>query len=344
MAIVNQRITLQSRPVGAPSWDNFRQESVTVELPKTPYVLIKVLTISIDPAMRGWMSSADSYLPPVAIGDVMRASAIGEVVQSTIDKYRVNDIVEGVFGLQQYAVITDPEQIGLVKSSFDLPISAWLSILGITGLTAYFGLLKVGQPQPGDTVLISAAAGATGSIVGQIAKLMHCRVVGVAGSDEKCKLLVNDFKFDAAINYKSVTSLTAEVHRLCPAGVDVFFDSVGGGILDAALSNLRLGARVVICGAISQYNAQKVTGPEKYLNLLVKRARMQGFIVFDYAKEYGTARSRLAEWVRNGLITYNVDEMHGLDNWIPALSSVFLGNNSGKMVLKLSDPKIESKF
>jgi len=312
-------------------------ETQTKEL-ETDEVLVRVIYLSLDPAMRGWLMDRKSYIPPVKIGDPMRAGGIGEVIESKNNQFKKGDIVNGMLNWQSFVVINGKH---LNKLNTQIPLEAWLSILGMTGLTAYFGLLNVGQPKEGDTVLVSGAAGATGSAVGQIAKIKGLRVVGIAGSDEKCKWL-KELGFDEAINYKN-GNLTSAIAAACPNGVNIFFDNVGGETLDAALANLAQRARVVICGGISQYNQKETVGPKNYLNILRTSSRMEGFIVFNYLSEYPTAIAELSNWLLQGKLKYKVDIRQGLDSAPAALLSLFDGSNQGKLVVQVSEDHLKHK-
>jgi NADPH-dependent curcumin reductase CurA len=289
--------------------------------------------VSIDPAMRGWMNDVRSYMPPVGIGEVMRAGAIGRVVESAHPGFAPGEWLSGIFGVQEYAVSDGRGTYRLDPAVAPLPTH--LAALGLTGLTAYFGLFDVGRPKPGDTVVVSGAAGAVGSIAGQLARLRGCRVIGIAGGPDKCRHVVEELRFDAAIDYKS-QDVAAELRRLAPAGVDVYFDNVGGDILDAALTRLARGARVVICGAISQYNAQRVRGPSNYLMLLVARASMTGMVVLDYADRYSEAIARLTGWLHDGELVAHEEVVRGtVEDFVPVLLRLFTGANTGKLVLAL---------
>ena len=297
MAFVNHRFTLASRPIGMPKRTDWSYEEETVRELHEGELLIKILFISLDPAMRGWMKQNRSYVPPVPIGEVMRALALGQVVASRNPNFAVGKYVSGTFGVQEYFL---SEGKGLIEADPRLaPLPTFLNVLGMTGMTAYFGLLETGQPRLGDTVVVSAAAGAVGSVVGQITKIKGCRAVGIAGGADKCGYLVADLGFDAIIDYKS-EDVTEALRKTCPQGINIYFDNVGGDILEAALANLARGARVVICGAISQYNnTGPVHGPSNYLSLLVSRATMKGMLVFDYADRYATLfRKWQAGWRR----------------------------------------------
>ena len=329
----NRQFLLAKRPVGAATRDTFTFQQVPVVQPEDGQILVKNEYLSLDPAMRGWMNEGKSYIPPVALGDVMRALGVGKVIASAHPGFAVDDYVNGALGVQDYFV---GEPRGFYKVDPKLvPLPVYLSALGMTGMTAYFALLDVGAPKAGDTVVISGAAGAVGSIAGQIAKLKGCRVVGIAGGKEKCARLVDEFGFDGAIDYKSEDVL-AGLKRECPKGVDVFFDNVGGDILDAVLSRLNFKARVIICGAISQYNNKEaVKGPANYLSLLVNRARMEGFVVMDYADRYAAAGQEMAGWLLKGQLKSQEHIVEGLETFPETLMKLFSGENNGKLVLKV---------
>jgi NADPH-dependent curcumin reductase CurA len=297
-------------------------------------MLVKVIYISLDPAMRGWMNEGRSYVPPVGIGEVMRAIGIGRVVESKNLKFAAGDFVSGLFGVQEYA-ISDGRGVTPANPAL-APLPVYLCTLGMPGMTAYFGLLDVGQPVEGDTVVVSGAAGAVGSVVGQIAKIKGCRVVGIAGGPEKCAYLM-DLGFDAAIDYKS-QDFRAALKENCPDRINVYFDNVGGDILDAVLTRLARGARIVICGAVSQYNAEgPFRGPGNYMALLVDRARMQGFVVFDYADRYLEAAMEMAEWMAAGSLKTKEDIVEGLETFPETLLKLFKGENLGKLIIKVAD-------
>ena len=329
----NRQFLLAKRPVGAATRDAFTFQEVAVVQPKEGQILVRNEYLSLDPAMRGWMNEGKSYIPPVALGEVMRALGVGKVIASAHPGFAVGDYVNGALGVQDYFV---GEPRGFYKVDPALaPLPVYLSALGMTGMTAYFALLEVGTPKAGDTVVISGAAGAVGSIAGQIAKLKGCRVVGIAGGKEKCALLTQELGFDGAIDYKN-EDVVAGLKRECPKGVDVFFDNVGGDILDAVLSRLNFKARVIICGAISQYNNKEaVKGPSNYLSLLVNRARMEGFVVMDYADRYVSAGQEMAGWLAKGQLTSKEHIVEGLESFPESLMKLFSGENFGKLVLKI---------
>ena len=297
-------------------------------------VLIQHHYISLDPAMRGWMSEAKSYIPPIAIDDVMRSGSIGKVIKSNNHpKFKVGDCVTGWGGVQQY-VATNGDNWYKVDDTL-APMPMYIGTLGMPGMTAYFGILEVGKIKEGDIVLVSGAAGAVGSVVGQIAKIKGCTVIGIAGGKDKCDYVVNELGFDAAIDYKSENMYSA-LKEKCPKGIDVYYDNVGGKILDAALSKLRMHARIVICGAISQYNNKvKIDGPSNYLSLLVNRATMQGMIVMDYAKDYGKAAQEMGMWMQQGKLKSKEDIYNGIENFQETYNRLFSGDKKGKLVLKV---------
>ena len=332
-AETNRQFLLAKRPVGAATRDTFSFQQVPVATSGAGQIVVRNQYLSLDPAMRGWMNEGKSYIPPVGLGEVMRALGVGQVIASEHPGFAVGDYVNGALGVQDYFV---GEPRGFYKVDPKLaPLPVYLSALGMTGMTAYFALLEVGAPKAGDTVVISGAAGAVGSIAGQIAKLKGCRVVGIAGGKQKCELLIEELGFDGAIDYKS-EDVIAGLKRECPKGVDVFFDNVGGDILDAVLSRLNFKARVVICGAISQYNNKEaVKGPANYLSLLVNRARMEGFVVMDYADRYAAAGQEMAGWLAKGQLKSKEHIVEGLETFPETLMKLFSGENFGKLILKV---------
>ncbi len=330
----NQQILLAARPMGMPKATDWTLQTVPVQEPGEGEVLVRVLYLSLDPAMRGWMNDVRSYIRPVGLGEVMRAGGVGEVVASKAEGFKPGDHVSGTLNVQQYALARAKD---LVRLDLGLaPLTNYLSVLGMPGLTAYFGLLDVGEPKAGETVVVSGAAGAVGQVVGQIAKLKGCRVVGIAGGADKCRWVVDDLGFDAAIDYKA-EPVGKALRQHCPKGIDVYFDNVGGDILDAALGALAFRGRIVICGAISQYNATaEVKGPSKYLSLLVNRARMEGMVIFDYVDRFPEAVREMAGWLAQGKLKARE---HIVEGGIPAfpetLNMLFTGENFGKLVLKV---------
>jgi NADPH-dependent curcumin reductase len=334
MNLVNHRFTLASRPVGMPKRTDWTYEEETVRELHEGELLIRVLFISLDPAMRGWMNQNRSYVPPVGIGEVMRALALGQVVASRNPRFAIGKHVSGTFGVQEYFI---SEGNGLIEvDSRVAPVPTFLNVLGMTGMTAYFGLLDTGQPKAGDTVVVSAAAGAVGAVVGQIAKIKGCRAVGIAGGPDKCRYLVTDLGFDAAIDYKS-EDVTEALRKSCPQGINIYFDNVGGEILEAALANLARGARVVICGAISQYNnTGPAQGPRNYLSLLVNRATMKGMLVIDYADRFAEAAREMAGWMAAGKLKSREHFVEGLETFPDTFLKLFRGENLGKLILKVA--------
>ena len=333
MSRTNHGYKLASRPVGLPDradWEFFEEE---VGEPGEGQLLIKVAYISLDPAMRGWISEMRSYIPPVEIGAVMRALGIGRVIASQHPDFAEGDTVTGLLGVRQY-LISDGS--GLIKVDPSLaPLPRFLGALGMTGMTAYFGLLEVGRPEQGETVVVSAAAGAVGAIAGQIAKIKGCRAVGIAGGEEKCRYVGEELGFDAVVDYKAgdVGSALAEA---CPDGIDVYFDNVGGEILDAALALLNRHARVVICGAISQYNnTGPMRGPSNYMSLLVNHASMTGFVVTEYFGRYAEGAAEMAGWLAEGRVKAREDVFEGIETFPETLLKLYSGDNNGKLVLKV---------
>lgn len=331
---MNRQVRLAARPVGLPGPDTWDLVEAEVPEPRDGQLVVKNAYVSLDPAMRGWLNDVRSYVPPVEIGAVMRAHAVGHVVASAHPEYAVGDPVSGMFGVREYAV---SDGRGVVRVDPGLaPLPTWLGALGMPGMTAYFGLFDVGRAQEGDVVVVSGAAGAVGSIVGQLAKHRGCTVIGIAGGPEKCAWLTEELGFDAAIDYKA-ERVGRRLRDVAPDGIDVYFDNVGGDILDDALARLRLGARVVICGAISGYNATApVPGPARYLSLLVNRASMAGFIVFDYEDRYAEAAEAISELLRAGTLVAREDVVPGgIEAFGETLLMLFRGANTGKLVLEL---------
>jgi hypothetical protein len=307
-----------------------------VKEPADGEILVRVLYLSADPTQRGWISR-DTYLPAVPIGDVVRSLGVGRVVASKSPKFAEGDLVSGLVGWQDYAIMAADGGRAPLKLPPGVPVPLAMSALGMTGITAYFGLLDVGKPKAGETVLVSGAAGATGSVVGQIARIKGCRVVGIAGGATKCAWLRDQAKLDAVIDYKS-EDVAARVKELCPKGVDVYFDNVGGEQLDIALANLAMRGRIVLCGAIASYNDTSLPpGPKNYLNLLIQRGRMEGFIVMDYMPRAMEAVTDLAGWVMSGQLVDRADVQEGLENAPATLRRLFTGDNTGKQLLKIAD-------
>lgn len=334
--IDNRQFRLARRPKGLPERDDFELVTEALRDAKDGEVRVAIDYISLDPAMRGWMSAGRSYIKPVGLGEVMRAGAAGTVIDSRHPDFTAGDTVTGNLGVQTHAVFPGDQLRKVDTALADLPV--YLGALGMPGMTAYFGTLDVGAVAAGDVVLVSSASGAVGALVGQIARIKGAsRVVGIAGGPEKCAYVVDTLGFDAVIDYKA-EEIGDAVRRECPDGIDLFFDNVGGEILDAALANLRLNARVAICGAISQYNVTGNVGdtgyaPKNYLSLLINRARMQGFIVFDFADRYPEAAKAMAGWIAAGDLKHREDIVEGFDTFPETLLRLFTGDNFGKLVL-----------
>jgi|TARA_Y100000385_G_scaffold291967_1_gene374831 NADPH-dependent curcumin reductase CurA len=333
---MNKQVLLAQRPLGLPTEATWAYQ--TSEIPEISQgeILIKNYYISLDPAMRGWIREGKSYIDPVEVGAVMRAGSVGEVIKANNHpQFKAGDFVCGWGGVQKYTV-TDGKEFHAIDPT-KAPLERYLGIIGMTGMTAYFGILKVAELKKGERVLVSAAAGAVGSLVGQIAKIKGCHVVGIAGGKTKCDYLVNELGFDAAIDYKN-DNIFSGLKTHCPKGIDVFFDNVGGAILDGALTKLRMNARVVICGAISQYNTtSKIKGPSNYLSLLVNRASMKGMVVFDYKEQYPEAIADYMNWIEAGKIKSKEDIYEGIENFNDCFLRLFSGEKIGKLILKLSD-------
>ncbi len=332
----NRQWLLERRPQGMISAADFRWVESEVPAPAEGEVLVKNLWLSCDPTQRGWIAG-DTYLPAVKLGAVVRSFAVGQVVESRDAKFVKGQLVQGLFGWQDYACVKAGTESAPGRVPEGVPIETAMSALGLTGQTAYFGLLEVGRPQPGETVVVSGAAGATGSVVGQIAKIKGCRAIGIAGGADKCQKLVSEYGFDAAIDYKS-EDVGKRLRELCPKGIDVFFDNVGGEILDAALARLARRGRVVLCGAIARYNdSAPAPGPKNYVNLVVQRGRMEGFIILDFMPRAAEAVAALAGWLNDGKIKDAVDVQHGLENAPATLLRLFKGENRGKQLLQIAD-------
>jgi len=331
---MNKQLIFTKRPNGFPDANTWTLEEYPIPELQDGEVLVQNYYVSLDPAMRGWMNDNKSYIEPIQIGEVMRAGVIGKVIKTNNHpNYKVGDCLTGLGGVQQYNV-TNGYGWHQVDDTL-APMPMYLGVLGMPGMTAYFGILEVGKIKEGDTVLVSGAAGAVGSVVGQIAKIKGCTVIGIAGGKDKCDYLINELGFDAAIDYKSENVLK-ELNKKCPKGIDVYFDNVGGDILEAALAKLRMHARVVICGAISQYNNKTaMTGPRNYMSLLVNRATMQGMVVFDYAKDYGKAALVMSTWIQQGKLKSREDIYEGIENFPDTFKRLFTGDKKGKLILKV---------
>lgn len=334
--LINRQYYLASRPVGEPTPTDVPFRDVPVSQPGEGEVLLKNLFISLDPAIRGWMSDAPNYIEPIALGDPIRSSVVARVVSSTSPDFTAGDVVMSVGAWEQY-MIAPAAALNKLDEGLSIPLSNFLGVLGPTGLTAYFGLLDVGQPKAGETVLVSAAAGAVGSVVGQIAKMQGCRVVGMAGTEAKCQWLTGELDFDAAINYKTCGDYQQAISAACPDGVDVYFDNVGGEILDAALMCLNKFARVAVCGWISTYNTPNAPGPVNLWQLVAQSATIRGFVILDYLDRFPEGIAQLAEWVMAGKLQFREEVVDGLDNVLPTFLRLFDGSNEGKLVIRLPE-------
>jgi NADPH-dependent curcumin reductase len=335
MSQTNRQVRLAARPSGLPRRSDFEVTSEAVPVAGPGEFVVAISHLSLDPAMRGWMSPRPSYIAPVEIGAVMRAGGVGRVIASEHPGFAVGEHVYGMFGVQEYATSDGRGVIKVDTSLAEPPV--YLGALGMTGLTAYFALLDVGQPIQGDTVVVSGAAGAVGSVAGQIAKIKGCRVIGIAGGPEKGRLVTEEFGFDACIDYR-LPHLRRTLRELAPDGVDIYFDNVGGEILDDVLTCIARGARIIICGAISQYNENEVRGPANYMMLLVARASMTGMLVFDYADRYPEAMAELAEWYKAGrLVAHETVVPGSVEDFPETLLMLFEGANTGKLVLALNE-------
>jgi NADPH-dependent curcumin reductase len=340
-SLSNHQIRLAARPVGMPKHSDWSFTEEPVKEPDAGGVLVKVLCISLDPAMRGWMNEGKSYIPPVGIGEVMRAGGIGKVIASKNASFAVGDLVNVGTGMQEYVLIPEDQikRSGMFKIDPRMgSITQWLNVLGMPGMTGYFGLIDIGQPKAGETLVVSGAAGAVGQTVGQVAKIKGCRVVGIAGSPAKCEWVVKELGFDACIDYKAgLNAVKDGLKQHCPNGVDIYFDNVGGEILDTVLTRINKKARIIICGAISQYNnTTPVQGPKNYLSLLVNRARMEGMVVFDYADRYHLAVAEMAGYLKAGKMKSKEDVVDGLNTFPETLLKLFNGENFGKLVLRVA--------
>jgi NADPH-dependent curcumin reductase CurA len=335
----NRQWILNARPSGKLTGSEFRWNEAPIPQAADGQVLVRNLWLSFDPTQRGWMSR-DSYVPMIPLGEVMRAFAVGQVIESRNSDFKPGDLVQGGFGWQDY-VATDHRAFGGIrKLPLGVPPNLALSLFGITGPTAYFGMMDIGQIKAGETVVVSGAAGSTGSVAGQIAKIKGCRVIGTAGGNEKCEWLVKVAHFDAAIDYKS-EDVGARLSALCPNGIDVFFDNVGGIVLNEVLARINLRARIVLCGSISRYNdAVPPPGPANYFNLTAKRGRMEGFIILDYASRFPESIETLGRWQREGKLVQKEDVAIGLENAPRTLMRLFTGENFGKQLLKIADPPL----
>ena len=343
ISTINHQIRLAQRPVGMPGPECWSHTEEAVQQPANDGdVLVKTLALSLDPAMRGWMNDGKSYIAPVAINEVMRAGGVGTVVASNNAAFAVGDTVSAGLGVQEYCMIQGDQikRNGITKIDLRAgSVNQWLNVLGMPGMTGYFGLMDVGMPQAGETLVVSGAAGAVGQTVGQMAKIKGCRVVGIAGGKAKCDWVVSELGFDACIDYKAGPSSVKDgLKEHCPKGVDIYFDNVGGEILDTVLARINRKARIIICGAISQYNnTTPVQGPKNYLSLLVNRARMEGIVVFDYAERYHLAIAEMAGYLKDGRMKSKEDVVVGLQTFPETLLKLFNGENFGKLVLEVAE-------
>jgi NADPH-dependent curcumin reductase CurA len=336
MSPVNRQWRLAERPTGMVEAKHFRWTSEPVPEPADGQILVRNLLLSCDPTQRAWLAR-ETYMPAIGIGEVVRSAAAGRVVASRSPAYAEGDLVVGLFGWQDYALARADGPMPPTKLLPGVPIELQMSVLGFTGITGYFGMLDVGRPKAGETVVVSGAAGATGSIAAQVARIHGCRTIGIAGGKEKCAWLTRDARLDAAIDYKA-EDVGARLRELCPNGIDVYFDNVGGDILDLALARLALHGRVVLCGAIATYSDAEVRpGPKNYMNLVVKRGRMEGFLVSDYLARAPEAVMQLFTWLNEGKLVYQVDVEHGLENAPRALRRLFVGENKGKQLVAIAE-------
>lgn len=335
MSDCNRQVWLVSRPAGWPSEENFRLVEAPVPSPADGQVLVRMLYTSVDPYLRGRMRERASYIDPIPLDSVMQASSVGRVIESRNPKFAEGDYVGGMLGWQEYAVANERE-IRTIDPAL-APVSTALGILGMPGLTAYFGLTEILQAKAGETLLVSGAAGAVGSVAGQIGKILGMRVVGIAGGEAKVRWLLDELKFDAAYDYQSESDHRARIAALCPNGVDCYFDNVGGAISDGAILNINERARIAICGQISQYNLEKPEmGPRLLFQLIIKRARMEGFLVFDYVRKYGPALEQMSEWVRTGQLINRETIVDGIANAPRAFIGMMRGENMGKMIVRIA--------
>lgn len=332
---LNRQIRLRRRPNGLVSADDTEWVVTPLPVPAAGEALVRTTYIGIDAAVRTWLDGQPGYLPPVEVGDVIRAAGIGEIIETRCDAFKVGDVVTTLTGFQEYAIVRDDLFCTPVVGYTDQP--SVMSIYGPTGATAYFGMTGVGQPKAGETVVVSAAAGATGSVAGQIAKIAGAKVVGIAGGPRKCRVVVEEFGFDACIDYKA-GDLPVALKEHCPRGVDVYFDNVGGDALNAVLGRLARNARVVLCGVISSYLTGEHPGPSNYVNLLAKTAKMQGFNALDEWAHFDEAFSALRRWEQQGLLTHRETVYDGLESCVEALNGLFTGANIGKTLVKVSEP------
>lgn len=336
----NRRLLLRRRPKGLPRHEDFDLVREPLGEPAADELIVRNHYASLDPAIRGWLDDAPSYMPPIALGEAVRATTIGRVHASANPDFTVGDWVLGLNALEDYSLVRPGGFTATIDPSLVGSVTHYLSVLGAVGLTAYFGLLDAGKPKPGETVLVSGAAGAVGSLVGQIAKIHGCRAVGIAGGLEKCEKLKSRYGYDAAIDYrgKDKAALTRAIAEACPQGVDIYFDNVGGDILDAALANLASHARVVLCGMIAQYNADApLPGPSNLWNVIVTQSQLIGFLIRDYAPRFGEGGAQMAQWISAGQLLFDEHIEQGLENAVDAFLMLFSGANTGKLILKIAD-------
>lgn len=332
----NRQVLLKKRPEGLPAQSDFEFKDAEVQQAKEGQVVVKSLYLSVDPYMRGRMNDSKSYVPPYQLNEVITGGVVGEITESKSDKFKEGDKVIGMLGWQLYNTV-DASKVTKIDESI-APVSAYLSVLGLTGLTAYFGLLDIGQPKEGETVVVSGAAGSVGMFVGQIAKIKGARVVGIAGTDEKCDYLMKELNFDAAINYKTAEDIKQDLIKACPEGVDVYFDNVGGEISDAVMGLLNDHARIPLCGAISSYNSTDGDmGPRIQSQLIKTRSLIKGFVLSDYADRQTEGLQELGKWLSEGKLKYEETVVDGFDNVVVAFLQLFKGANLGKMLVKVSE-------
>lgn len=332
--MMNKTILLNNRPKGTPQNSDFKMEDTEKPKVKNGEVLLKAKYVSVDPYLRGRMRDEKSYIEPFQLNEPIQSAIVAEVLESKNDSYKEGEFLTGMMEWKEYQT-SDGKDLRKVDGA-QVPLSAYLGILGMTGLTAYFGLLDVGKPEKGETLLISGAAGAVGSVVGQIGKLKGCRVIGIAGTDEKVKMLKEKFGFDAAINYEQTDDMSKAIKEAAPDGVDLYFDNVGGYTLDAAMENMNKSGRVVHCGAISLYNkTEQPTGPRLETKIVKKSLRLQGFLVFNYEDQFGEGVQQLSEWLKEGKLQHEETIVEGFDQIPQAFIDLFYGKNKGKMVVKV---------
>ncbi len=337
----NRQWRLKARPSGRLKESDFEWREEPVPPVAVGQVLVRTLYLSLDPTHRIWASDMDQYMPPVELGEVMRAAAIAEVVESKAPSLDAGDLVAGFMGWQDWTLVEDAQTLSKLPAlPPGVPLTAFMGVLGHIGATAYFGVRDIGRPREGETMVVTSAGGAVGSIAGQIGKIDGCRVVGVTGTDEKCRWIVEELGFDAAINYKTENLLEA-LRRRCPGGIDIVFENVGGAQLDASLALINLNARIVLCGLIAQYNSEEpVPGPYRFAQLLMKRAKVEGFIVLDFWDRFPEALDQLGQWLAEGRLKYRVDVVDGVESAPTAVNKLFDGTNTGKLIVKVAEPSV----